>query len=141
MGAGKWDAAIWAIAGSRTPEVRRMLPVGHATMAARAAKRAADEDNGCWWTYDFPEAHPKVSGAIQRQVSQLMQDSSTNSGPGTFAGLRRLEAARDCRLNIDTQFMTIVAPQHMFAVKFEARGKQGGAIQIGLNIPIQSRRV
>jgi hypothetical protein len=35
-----------------------------------------------------------------RAAYQLMQDSSTKSGPAAFAGLRRLDAARDCRLSM-----------------------------------------
>ena len=75
--------------GSRTPRSRRMLPVGHATIAAKAAVlQSAAALDGCLCTKLLPPACPKVDGAIHLHVSQLMHEESTKSAPGALDGRR-----------------------------------------------------
>jgi hypothetical protein len=66
----------------------RMDPVGHADIAAKALSYSFDPGVGCLVTADMPSAKSKVSGAIQRHVSQLMHVWSTKKFPSTFCGLR-----------------------------------------------------
>src|SRR5689334_12603667 len=64
-----------------------MEPVGQARRA-RVAARLSTSVAGWWRTKEKSSASPKVAGASCRQVSQLMQVSSTKKSPETFRGSR-----------------------------------------------------
>ncbi len=80
------------------PAVRGFWPttpieaVGQASIA-RVAARISASVSGWRVTTDCPSTTPKSVGAHCREVSQSMQESSTNQGPGAFARCRRCSFA------------------------------------------------
>lgn len=98
-----------------------ILKVGQLRRACKAAWRSGEPLSGCTDVADAPLIAVKVSGAIQRQVSQSMHVWSTYIGPETFSGrLWRLGCVLFDRFPEDAQ--------EIFKISFLGMGPSLGGV-------------